>query len=555
MAVGLVLAACGGDTGSSSSSSGGQGSSLGHVVPPGSPTPAADAGAQAAADLGFRPDKNGFPFPNYGPDYPGLTAEDVQSIFGDGVCAGGTPSPCTLTPPAQQWMDEMNKAVQGGHCYGFSMAALEAYKGTLSPSSFGGGDITQLKIENNAALQRRLAVDWAAQLFPSVQAAAVTGTPNDILAKLTSNFQNASSNPETYTMLIFKRDGTGGHAITPYALVDKGNGQVGVLAYDNNYVGTVRELIIDKNANTWSYNAATNPSEPSSNYDGDATTQSLSLKPTTPGEGKQPCFFCGSAGSGSASTAGSAGQPVLTAASTSFYEITLDGDNPDSHAHLVFTDDAGHQTGIVNGTLKTDVPGITVIRPTADVIYKEADEPVFDVPVGTKVDITVDGGALTDSDTESIQVVGDGIDAALDNISIDPGQKDTLALSADGTAIAYHSPKSESPTLELGRDGDTADYAATLQVHGDSGGSTLAATLTADTLSFGGSGDSKATFDLVLNRDDGSGQQTFKHSGIALGAGDIESLAITSFTKHGDSIPAKHTAGGQTSDESLQDQG
>lgn len=554
LALGLLLVACGGDTGSSSSpaSSASPGSGLGHVVPSGTPTQAADAGAPAAADLGFRPDKNGFPFPNYGPEYPGLTSADVQDVFGDGVCAGGTASPCTLTPVAQQWMDEMNKAVQGGHCYGFSMAALRAYKGTLAPSTYGGGDITQLKIESNSALQRQLAVDWAAQLFPSVQAGAVSGTPADILAKLIDNFQNASSTKETYTLLIFKRDGTGGHAITPYAVVDQGGGKFGLLAYDNNFPGKVREVAIDKTANTWTYNAATNPSEPSSTYEGDATTQSMSLKPTTPGEGKQPCFFCGAAGSGG--SAGTAGSAVLAASSSSYYEITLDG-NPDSHAHLVFTDDAGHQTGIVGGTLKTDVPGVTVVRPTADVIYKEADEPVFQVAFGGKVAVTVDGSALSAPDTESIQVVGPGVDFALDNIAINPGQQDTFALSADGSALAYHSPMSESPTLQLGHDGDAADYSATLQVHGGSGGSTLAATLTADTLTVGGSGDSQATFDLVLDRDDGSGQQTFKHGGIALGAGDVASLAITSFTKHGDSIPAKITSNGQTTDQTLQDQG
>ena len=552
LAFGLLLAACGGESSSSSSPpSSGHGA---EVAPPGQATPAADANATAVADLGFRPDKNGFPFPNYGPDYPGLTAADVQSVFGNGVCADTAMTPCVLTPVAQQWMDQMNKGVQGGHCYGFSVAALTAYKGTLDLSQFGSSDITQLKIADNSALQRRLAVDWAAQLFPSVQAAAVSGTPSDILATLMNNFKNASTTKETYTLLIFKRDGTGGHAITPYAIVDKGNGLFGLLAYDNNFVGTVREVLIDTVKNTWQYNAATNPNEPSSLYEGDASTGTMSLKPTTPGEGTQPCFFCGAQGSGGqAARSGSAGT-VLTAAQTGFYEISLTGD-PDSHAHLVFSDDAGNQTGIIDGTLKTGVAGITAIRTTADVIYKEADEPVYDVPVGSKVSITVDGSALSGPDTESIEIVGPGIDAALDNIAIDPGQKDTLALSADGTALAYHSPMAESPTLSLGNDGDSVDYSATLQVHGGSGGSTLAATITQDTLSIGGSGDSAATFDLTLDREDDNGVQTFKHNGIALGAGDVESLAITHFTKHGDSIPATRTSNGSTSSETLNDEG
>jgi hypothetical protein len=315
----------------------------------------------------------------------------------------------------------------------------------------------------------------------------------------------------------------------------------------------VREVLFDRNANTWSYNASINPNEPSELYEGDATTQSISLFPTTPGEGVQPCPFCGTPQAPQSLAPGTA--VLADNTSTGTYEISLDDADPDSHAHIEFKDGAGHRTGIVDGKLLTEIPGYSAEVPVMDHVWKEAEEPVFSVPEGQPLTFTLDASAMTDEDSESLSIIGDGVDVAIDNIDLRPGDVDTISLSAGGTSFTYKTSRSESPTVEIGRDGDPADHSAQLQVSGENGGTTLVAALTDDTLTIGGGDSTAGDYDLTFYREDSNGEQQFDHSGISLGAGDSIALKTGAFQKKGDSIAATRTSGGQQSQETLNDQG
>src|SRR5882724_4945870 len=74
--------------------------------------PAVAQDKQYVADSGFRPAANGFGFENYGNAdvKQNLTPAEVKRMFGDQVC-GASGAKCILTPPAQEWMDETNKAM------------------------------------------------------------------------------------------------------------------------------------------------------------------------------------------------------------------------------------------------------------------------------------------------------------------------------------------------------------------------------------------------------------------------------------------------------------
>ena len=178
----------------------------------------------------------------------------------------------------------------GGHCYGFSVASLLFWKKQQAIADFGAATTPDLPVATSAAVQQDIAYSWAFQTLDSVNNAAIKGTPNDVLDQLIAALKPDA--PETYTIGIYKADGTGGHAVTPYAVEDKGGGLMDVLIYDNNYPKVTRAIAFDRNANTWSYDAATNPSEPSELYQGDTNTKSFELDPTNVGIPTQPCPFC-----------------------------------------------------------------------------------------------------------------------------------------------------------------------------------------------------------------------------------------------------------------------
>jgi hypothetical protein len=200
---------------------------------------------------------------------------------------------CDLIPEAQAWLDSTNQAMAGGHCYGFSVAAELLWQRKLNINTLGAAVTTGLDIGNNQSLQRLIAYDWALQLLESVQSRRITGSPNQILDKLGKVL---TPNPsETYTIAFWKQDGTGGHAVTPFAVENKGGGKINVLIYDNNWPGQTRAISFDTKANTWTYDAAINPNQPDEIYEGDAKTKTISLFPTSPGLGTQPCPFCAKA--------------------------------------------------------------------------------------------------------------------------------------------------------------------------------------------------------------------------------------------------------------------
>jgi hypothetical protein len=92
---------------------------------------------------------------------------------------------------------------------------------------------------------------------------------------------------------LWKRNGRGGHAVTPFAVEEWGNGIFAILVYDNNHPNITRKILVDSNTNTWRYNASINPNAPESEYEGDAKTMTLLLTPTSFRLRIQECPFCG----------------------------------------------------------------------------------------------------------------------------------------------------------------------------------------------------------------------------------------------------------------------
>jgi hypothetical protein len=473
----------------------------------------------------FKPESDGFAFPNYGPGRQDLTAGQMVDLFGANVCATGTTAAdCVLTSPAEAWMTSMNEKMAGGHCFGFSALSLQMFQKLVNPLDFGAPTPFALLVDDNVALQERIAEAWVLQVLAPVQNGEIGGTPAQVLDAIVAALPNAR---ETYTVAIFKRDLSVGHAITPYAVEDKGGGKAAVLIYDNNYPGITRAIDFDRNANTWSYEASSNPSVRSSLYEGDAQTKTTFIAPTTPGVGVQPCPFCGAAGRVPAQRG--RGRPPIVAPGR-YEEVTVAGDSV-NHGHLVLTDGAGHRTGFVNGKVVNEIPGAQVVPLALTQNWAEAPEPLYRIPRGVSYTIGLDGGALKTADAESLSVIGPGYAATVGNLILRPGQRDQLQLAGQGTSLTYRTAagQSQRPHLQLGLARGGRDLSFTVTTPVIPGGSSLTAVARPATgqLRLDAAGVKAAgTYNLAVTQVQRSGARTARGRTAQVAAGGSTQLRL-----------------------------
>ncbi len=483
-------------------------------------TTAQDEG-KMLADTGFRAETNGFPFENYGNDQVqnNLTAADMQRMFGDAVCArAGTP--CTLTPPAKEWMDQTNQAMDGGHCEGMAALSTVFYTRKEDVSNFGGPSILDLSLDSNTKLQEEIAYYWSTQATdPTVSSTIADKTPSEIVDILIDAMKDGPNSTEFYTIGIYQTGFKNGHAITPYAVVDKGNGIVWIMVYDNNYPKVDRYIEVDRNANTWQYQASTNPSEPESLYQGDAESKTLQLTPLTPRLQKQVCPFCGDV------TTGRVGG--LADTTPAYNQIWLTTQDKKSDANLLIVDSQGHRLGYDGDKFYEEIPGAHFAPMKSADLFTDDPEPVYMVPVGVAFKVVLDGSQMKAKSSVDVSLIGPGYDLSAEEIMLDPGQKDELTFSPDGKTISYKTSQSESPTLVLGIEHKGADYefdikGADIEENGvitahldyDKGLLTLKSENVKTT----------TTYSLDFYRIDDTSEQEFTHDGVDLNAGDTASL-------------------------------
>ncbi|MEI8132909.1 MAG: hypothetical protein WCG34_10780 [Leptolinea sp.] len=476
---------------------------------PAAAAPAA-TGGNSVADLGFRPETNGFPFENYGSgNYVNLTPEDMNRIYGDVVCANKVDGKCALTPPSDQWMQQTNDAMSGGHCYGMAQASLLFFQNKLAPADFSGTAITDFKLDGNEKLQREIAFNWSGQKLDKVRQGAVGGKPNDVLDKVIESLK-AGPSSEVYVAGFFKSDGSGGHAVTPYAVEDRGNGVMALMIYDNNYPGKPREMLFDRNANSWSYEASTNPSVASQLYTGDATTQSFFIFPVSPAIQQSACPFCSGGvaakkGNGLASTVGAQN------------EIYLDG-----AADLLITDENGKKLGRVDGKIVNEIPGASYEVPMA--AFDSDIEPVYNVPTSINLTMAIDGSRLKEAALTDVVVIGPGYDLGVEGIGLDPGQVDELTVQSTEKIISYRTDSSESPTFIIGLEREGADFEFELQGADIEGGGRINILIdpkTGDLLINADEIKKDGKFYLSMTRIDDTSEENFTNDEIILKSGAI----------------------------------
>jgi hypothetical protein len=375
---------------------------------------------------------------------------------------------------------------------------------------------SDLDIIGNEPLQASIAEHFTYQFLPPIVEARVKGTPSEIVDAL---IDSLNSGDELYTLGVYKRDFTGGHAITPFAIEDRDSGRYAILVYDNNFPGAIRAVQVDTSDEAWSYISGTNPDDLGQLYEGDASTNTIELDPTTPGETLQPCPFCG----GDLAAAGDSKGSVLPE-DEQYTEITLSGD-PRNHPHLVFSDDAGHRTGVVGGKMLQEIPDVEVVKTYATQNWEGSPEPRFRLPEGANYTISVDGTDLAKPAKTKINLVGNGLVIEIEDLVIAPGQKDEMALPG-GYGITYQTNGKEgiAPSFFAGLVEDDAAYNFAASAVGVKPGSTLSLLVEQDekvvildsTGSESGDG-GDAAFILQLTKADANGRiSQWQNAGLTL---------------------------------------
>ncbi len=458
----------------------------------------------------FTPKASGFKFQNYGnvPGVTNLTATEVRRMFGDQVCAAMDGDKCILTPAAEQWVQASNKSMGGGHCEGFAALALLIERGQIDPKLFGANSVAELELKGNEKLQREIAYWFVTQgVPPMAQAEDKTLTPSQVVEKIKESLHGN----ETYTLGIYAPGYKMGHATTPYAVVDKGNDVVWIMHYDNNYPGEEKQIEVNMKANTWSYTTAADPAASEHAYKGDADTKTLTIAPTTVRTSKLICHFCGSIDEASAADNGAKGSVATT---PDFREIEYDG-----NADILITDEAGKRLGYVGEKLINEIPGAFF---SAEKSGAEMDEPIYYVPAGRKLKVSIDGSSLKKASESDLYLFGKGYTLDVEGIELAPGQKDEVEFSADFSKVTYTTKKAETPTLVIGVNTSKGDFEFEVKVTGETAGQTVELGIDPTKGTFAvkvhGAAGAKPELAVTLTKIDKSGEQVFKHKGVALAA-------------------------------------
>jgi len=482
------------------------------------------------ADLGFRPETNGFSFKNYGNEngIQNLTPVNMQRMFGKQVCATEGEQ-CVLTPPAERWMEETSKGMDGGHCEGMAALSLLLYTDKTAAAEFGNA--MNLSLQGNEKLQREIAYWFATQGVAPTASSEIKGkTPVEILDLLTEGLKSTAD--PTYTMGIYELGFKGGHAITPYAIEDLGDGKVAVLVYDNNYPKLERRLEIDRNANAWKYTGSTNPSVTESVYFGDADSKTLVLTPTPPRLQQQECNFCGNAESESVS---SSSEEIVAkgkaSSATKFNQIFLEGD-----ANLLIVNGSS-KIGYENGKFVNAFPGASFIPMKSIDTWKNDLEPIYNIPLGTPFTMTLQSSRETKGkETTDVVMIGHGYDVGLSGIKVLAGQKDSIQFSASGRDLSYTPSNPEAPNILFGISTAKDDYEFELDsVEIDAGG-TLSANLDTKKGRLGikiANTKREAIFNPIFSRIDSQREQTFEGEDVTLASGDTLYLDYAMWTGNG----------------------
>lgn len=450
---------------------------------------AAETRGNVVAKIDFDPKVHGFGFENFGNEnrswQDDLGAADLIKMFGAGnVCKeGSTGSDCVLNAAAREWLSKQLEEMNGGHCEGMSVTALrffreQEFNGKKKPLDFQTGAAETFKLKLDQTLENYIAYYFVTQYFDEVSRPTRetrANGPAGIVDSLIENFNQNS--PDLNSLGIYKFvDGQkkDGHAITPLAVEELGEGQFRIHVYDNNYPGEVRFVEVDKNKNSWKYHIATNPNEAAADYIGDASTQTLEL---TLNSWREPAGhfvapFANNAESQEPVFEFEKEEEKKTDNKENEENDTVlgKGDHfPREKMHLVGAPQNDDVEFAFNGegdVLITDAAGKRVgfdfkankfvNELNADVVFQKGGKgrdipPIYQFPYnknGKPYKVQISGKDLRKETDGDLYFTGPGYSVGFEGILLDPGETLTLTVSPDGRELSFTS-SADNETPEI----------------------------------------------------------------------------------------------------------
>ncbi len=399
-------------------------------------------------DSGFRPNIDGFSFQNYGDDpvTVDLTSAELQRMFGDKVCASTADGKCTLTYPAERWMNQAISAMKNGHCEGIAVLSSLMYYNETSPGIFGGSSVIDLSLQD-VLLQREIGYWWTTQVTRPGGSKKVLDSPQAVLDTLAAAFGNGTGTGEWWVMGIYLPDGSGGHAITPYAVEDLGNGTARILVYDNNWPKDSRFIEVDTINNSWRYLASASPDEPNSLYSGNASTKNLEIVSLSSRLGLQECDFCEEM-----SAAGDNGGQGMGEGTKSM-QIWQSG-----KARTLVTDEDGQRVGLLeSGQFVNEIPGAEIrnlkfglagmgsFHPPVILLPLA---PINDSHLAIDINSTSNGSQKNQADT-TIIAPGFALSSSVPNLGQGQNQSMDLFSQGDSYNVSLSANRQLSPTISI----------------------------------------------------------------------------------------------------------
>lgn len=518
------------------------------------------------ADIGFRPNPNGFSFENYagkrrnGKPVPELTMNDMIKMFGDAdVCIKIQNGKCTPREEAVEFLNYLNSQTPGGHCEGMAVWSLILFKGIDNPADYQEGAENTFALTKNEQVQSMIAYYYYLQYIDPVSMEyynAEQVNPSEVLDRVIASMQSDAPDPVNLGFYGGAPDSNGniaGHSITPYAVEDRGNGIFWIYVYDNNWPDNLnRYMQIDRVNETWSYDfSAQNPDFEPQVWAGDADTHTLSALPISWRTGTLWCPWCEDIGGAAPDTSMKAvpglaltdTDPRTTSQGISTMQISLDGSG-----QLLIENSKGQRIGFDGGKLVSEIPGARVVRPRTGLAPMQ---PVFFVPKGEAYNINLTGEVLPagTAGNSTISLFGQGVSIAVQDIALNQGDVHKLTLSSNAQNISFVSGNSTAqPTFRISTTvksgpgviaGGPTSYQFQVGNINLTTGQQLDLSLNKTTgqvaIKTGGTANT-SSYDLDIVRTDTNGSHAFKKTDVKLNFNDTHKLNYGGWTINGVAI-------------------